>query len=328
MPSKWGKRNVPDHDTPPKEGKEKKAKSFEGDATSDTDDNDEGELVYCDRCTDQCDQLIQCERCEMWLCSNCEKVPDEVITLIGKFCEFRVHWYCKICEKPAVQAVRSYSHMSNPFREDIVNSMNKIMSESFNKVVENMTRAVNKIEEGVANRCKSLDEQLTSKLTTETTGTSSNDHSPIDTIAAGVVDEQREREKRKLNLILHNVRESSKENGSSRKADDIATVTTMLQNRVGVKATITNAFRLGKRSDRPRLLKVSVSSVEEKSAILKQCYKLKNKENPADVQKIFATPDLTPLEQKKDKALRQKLTELNKNGKVYKIKNGVIVRRV
>ena len=90
------KHHASDHDTLPKEGKEKKAKSCKGKTTSDTNDNDKDELAYCYRCTEQVDQLIiQCERCEMWLCSNCEKVPDEAISLIGKFCEFRVHWYCK-----------------------------------------------------------------------------------------------------------------------------------------------------------------------------------------------------------------------------------------
>ena len=36
----------------------------------------------------------------------------------------------------------------------------------------------------------------------------------------------------------------------------------------------------------------------------------------------IATPDLTPLEQQKDKALRQKLAEMNKDDKMYKIKMG------
>ena len=89
----------------------------------------------------------------------------------------------------------------------------------------------------------------------------------------------------------------------------------------------TNAFHLGKRSDRLRLLKVSVSSTDEKSSILRQFHKLRNNDDPADIQNIFATPDLTPIKQKKDKALRQKLAELNKDCKTYKIKNGVIVQR-
>jgi len=42
---------------------------------------------------------------------------------------------------------------------------------------------------------------------------------------------------------------------------------------------------------------------------------------------LFITPDLTPLEQKKHKALRQQLADMNKPDKVYMIKNGKIVRR-
>ena len=143
----------------------------------------------------------------------------------------------------------------------------------------------------------------------------------------GVVDEQREREKRKLNVIIHNVSESTKETGPERKADDIAAVNGLLHKHLGISPTISNAIRLGKKSDRPQLLKISVALMQEKSAILRNCFKLKNSKNPAAIQKIFETPDLTPLEQKKDKILHLKLAEINKDGKVYKIKNGVIVRR-
>jgi len=37
--------------------------------------------------------------------------------------------------------------------------------------------------------------------------------------------------------------------------------------------------------------------------------------------------DLTPKEQKENKALRNKLAELNQTGKNFKIKNGQIVQR-
>ena len=53
--------------------------------------------------------------------------------------------------------------------------------------------------------------------------------------------------------------------------------------------------------DKTRLLKVSISCTQEKSSILSKCYKLRNSDNPSSIQKIFVTPDLTPLEQKKDK---------------------------
>ena len=162
-------------------------------------------------------------------------------------------------------------------------------------------------------------------VTSDTGGSFTNES--VATITVGVVDEQREREKRKLNLVLHNVPESTKQSGPERKADDISKVEKLLHDHLGINPTISNAIRLGKKSDRPRLLKISVATIQEKSTILRNCYKLRNNSNPESVKTIFATPDLTPLEQKKDKVLRQKLAEMNKDDKVYKIKNGVIVRR-
>ena len=160
---------------------------------------------------------------------------------------------------------------------------------------------------------------------TDTTSSLTNES--VATITVSVVDEQRERDKRKLNLIIHNVPESAKQSGPERKADYISTVNGLLHQHLGFNPTISTAIRLRKKSGRPRLLKVSVTTTQEKSTILRNCYKLRNSKKPTYVQKIFATPDLTPLKQKKDKILRQKLTEMNKDDKVYKIKNGVIVRR-
>ena len=66
-------------------------------------------------------------------------------------------------------------------------------------------------------------------------------------ITMGVVDEQREREKRKLNVIIHNVSESTTETGPERKADNIATVNSLLHEHLGISPTISNAiFTWGK----------------------------------------------------------------------------------
>jgi len=99
-----------------------------------------------------------------------------------------------------------------------------------------------------------------------------------------------------------------------------------MKDNIKVKPTISNAIRLGKKgSDKPRLLKITVSSIEEKVTILRTKVKLRADSNPKYVRKIFVTPDLTPLEQRKNKALRQQLRELNKEEKIYRIKNGEIV---
>ena len=69
-----------------------------------------------------------------------------------------------------------------------------------------------------------------------------------------------------------------------------------------------------------RLLKISLSNIEEKINILKTKAKLRASTNPENVRNLCITPDLTPLEQKKNKVLRQQLADLNKNERVYIIK--------
>jgi len=105
---------------------------------------------------------------------------------------------------------------------------------------------------------------------------------------AAIVSEEKEREKQKLNLIVHNFPESkSTEVGSQKKNEDT-------QN--GVDAHIINATQIGKQTGGPRLMKV-------------------------------ITPNLTLQHQAKNKQLHARLSELNKSEKINRIKNRKIVRR-
>ena len=84
---------------------------------------------------------------------------------------------------------------------------------------------------------------------------------------------------------------------------------------------------VNKLKDRPRLMKVTLLTREEKIRILHNRFNLRNKEHPTHINKVFITPDLTPQQQAKNKQLRARLSELNKSEKIYRIKNGKIVRR-
>jgi len=135
-----------------------------------------------------------------------------------------------------------------------------------------------------------------------------------------------EREKRQLSLIVHNLTESNATEGEARKRDDIKEVTDILKY-LGAKTNVTKALRLGKKSDKPRLLKTSVDSVESKAFILRNCTNLRKTEPSNRFNKIYITPDLTPAEKEANRQLRMQLKEMNKDGNRYKIKNGRIVQR-
>ena len=94
-----------------------------------------------------------------------------------------------------------------------------------------------------------------------------------------------------------------------------------------VPASITNAVRIGKKGSKPRLLKISVNNLQEKISILRNKMKLRNENHSEYIKSIFITADFTPLEQKKNKMLRDQLKEMNKEGNNYIIKNGSIVQK-
>ena len=135
----------------------------------------------------------------------------------------------------------------------------------------------------------------------------------ITNITLSLASEQKEKEKRQFNAILHNLSESIATDGSARKQDDMD------------RCSIRNAIRIGKEDSRPcRLLKLTFSSLEEKANVLKHKLKFKLENNPDEVRKIFATSDLTPLEQKKNNDLRCQLSEMNKVQNLYTIRNDQI----
>ena len=141
------------------------------------------------------------------------------------------------------------------------------------------------------------------------------------------INEEKERSRRRLNVIVHNVAESSAESGSERKSHDISNVASIFDKYVGVKVKVTNANRIGRRKDDQPRPKISVESERDKAMLLRNRTKLRARDNPEDIQKVYITQDLTPREQQHNKDLRIQLAEKNKSGKKYFIKNGRIVQR-
>ena len=62
-------------------------------------------------------------------------------------------------------------------------------------------------------------------------------------------------------------------------------------------------MRLGKRGDKPRLLKVSVDSERSKASIRHNCTRLRGKDVLVSLSKVFITPDMTSKEREYNKSL-------------------------
>lgn len=145
---------------------------------------------------------------------------------------------------------------------------------------------------------------------------------------SSVINEEKEKQKRKLNLIVHNMEESSADQAQSRKEHDITAIRDILGSQLEVQPRISNAVRLGRKGGpKPRLLKITVESEDEKASILRNVKKLRLSSTPEHLKRIFITPDLTQKEREVNKVLRSELAERNKSGRQFRIKNGRIVQR-
>ena len=143
------------------------------------------------------------------------------------------------------------------------------------------------------------------------------------------ISEEKDKSKRKLNLIVHNAPESSDEQGAIRKHHDTTYTTDVLQKYLGIGTKIEKAFRLGRRGEKPRLLKITVASEHDKVAILRNCTKLRNIENPENVRQLYITPDLTPAEQEINRKLcaREELREESRRESILDKKLGHIIKK-
>ena len=79
-----------------------------------------------------------------------------------------------------------------------------------------------------------------------------SNHSPslhrdeISQAVSSILYEEKEKSKRRLNIILHNIPESNAENTDVRKQHDADTVKATVNQCLGIPASISQAVRLGK----------------------------------------------------------------------------------
>jgi len=305
----------------------------------------------CGHCKKQCTetgeqgQAIQCDFCGVWVhavCDGISKGQYESLVSLTSDVE-NIAYFCKpnSCQArfkqiifEAVKANNARGELQSRL-EKVEAKLDKIVQEvgsrldNHSKTIESIPSSASAVEVKLNKVVQELGTKLDSHCKTiEAIPAKVPDlATTIASVTSSLATEQREKEKRQLNLILHNVPESKSSDPLTRKKEDTDFVQQVFSDVLSTPATITNAIRLGKKDSRIRLLKISVESLDQKKAILRNKLKLRKEQNSEHICKIFITPDLTPSEQRENKALRAQLTQMNQGAKKYRIKNGQIVQR-
>jgi hypothetical protein len=150
----------------------------------------------------------------------------------------------------------------------------------------------------------------------------------VDKKLAEVMEEQKEVEKRKLNLIIWNMKESTKVEVAEKKEDDLLAAKSLLEKLVPLEDDdVVDPVRLGKVSvgKRPRMLRVTLKREEKKREILRKAPEL-NRNVPEERKRIYINPDHTQKQREQHKALREEKKRRTQAGEEnLAIRNGKVV---
>ena len=236
--------------------------------------------VKCDEPVVKNDEVIECFGCKEWCHRACTELTDEQY----RCCRdggASIQWLCEGCKD-----------MKNPVSE--IKSRMEVQLDKILTALESVTERLEKLE-----RIQSAD-IIEKKIEVV-----------VEQKVAEYMDEMREKEKRKLNIIVANLSESEKDTAEGRKEEDLERVRTMVGRIADVPADhLLEPVRLGKltigRNARPRLLKLEVRTEESKREIMKNVYNL-NKTVANAKDRIYINNDSTPKEREQMKQLKQEL---------------------
>ena len=267
------------------------------------------ESLRCDVCTTGVDYIVQCEKCDTWYCHTCAKVPEQLIELMA---DCNAHWFCHKCNDVAIEIISNFG------KPDSLTGV--LSSESYKSVVDFITSTIKHFDQVVLDTRRQMQglaqhfqvgTQENVQIETENTisskgsiagnnllpNTANSSRTPED-LACKVVDEYRDREKRKLNLIFHNVPESQSSDRSAREAEDKDSVLNIVKE-IGIKdVEPVSVVRLGSKIlSKGCLMRVQVGSLNIKRALLNNAKKLRNIQS-AQMKDVYITPDLSIQERK------------------------------
>ena len=232
--------------------------------------------LECEEAIVDGEMTIECHKCKSWCHKQCSDLNDEQYTVLARGGESMLWQYGK--------CIAGGDNTDNVTRTEA--KLDRLM-----QLFHDMVQRLDQLEK--SNNGKNIDDKIEEAVERKMTQ---------------VLDETKEKEKRKLNIIVANLPESREGSVEERNRDDTDRVRQLVSKTTDVPlGDIDAPIRLGQiyigNNTRPRLLRMVVKSVESKEKIMRNVYGL-NDGVPFD-QRIHINNDNTPQERAKYKALKE-----------------------
>lgn len=247
------------------------------------------------RCTDCKTDLnskcksIACDFCNSWYCVACSKLKLSIFEEIGKLPN--VLWTCNHCT------------IALPGLKNILNKLSSFESR-FEKLEEQIQKSAPSGPSTVNRESEPRESEPN-----------------IREIIHNELQEEREIEKRKYNVLVHGLPESTKESMESKKDDDSNRIMSILNDELHTDVEIFETQRLGILFDgrlKVRPVRFVVRDFEAKRKVLDAARRLKGHQSHS---RLFFTPDLTRIQREDAFKLREEKRRREKEGE-----NDLIIR--
>ena len=274
--------------------------------------------------------------CGIWAHAECEGIPSECYdnfnSVFGKV--HNISYYCEanLCNSRIKQLIHNFYYNLEQ-RADLPSSDSTQNTQtSWRSEHDNLCNSISVLSDKIKGLCDHNDQLQNQINTTVSSLNTANEQvqtlpyapssSPVE-----FVDEYLNRERRKMNLVVYGLPESSATSSSERHLADSNNFVGLVDSEFKISnLEISKCFRLGKpKNDKPRPLLVMLTDISAKRQILRNAKLLRNSNSH---KRVFISPDLTQQEREANKKLRNELQCRKQAGETNLIiKHGKIVPR-
>lgn len=259
---------------------------------------------------------LQCDWCHnTWSCIGCAGINSRAYGNL-KTKDNQLTWFCIPCRAKLSQ-LREGEAKSKP-QDPSIQSMFGTLLEHMKRMEEKLDAKANvsdvrdltkRVELLEQNRASAQDANIASKGPTGAVETHFSE-AKIKTHITEAIDDYREREFRKENIIVFNVPEAEGPEVEDRREEDKITFMDIMTTIKANEATPTEITRLGRPGDKPRPMKIKLSSVSIKRKVLSCCKNLKG----SKYEQIGIAQDVSQKVRREQKARRQELSRRKQEG--------------
>ena len=221
-------------------------------------------------------------------------------------------------DKTAIVQHFTGDNVEKPIQPQIATQQN-CLSEQLNDLTQKIADLTSK-QQLLQNSVQSMSSKFAEPVTNTETDVPAQPSTPTSNNALDIVDEMRDRERRKLNLVVYNFAE-----GSDRKAD-IEAFLTLSTAVFKLDISISKAVRLGpKITNKHRPLLLTVEDIDSRNYLISHSHFLRHHDQ---YNQVFIVPDRTKLERIKHKKAVDELRQRRAKGETgLLIRNGVVIKR-